>query len=120
MAHQEILIIYSMFAVYPIHTGFLNYGTHTGLEKEVSDWLSSHELVNEMENDLKLFIEKWIPHIISSQRAYLTISIGCTGGHHRSVYLIDKLAKHFETFYERFCDCSTSRVRLIYSIPLFS
>ncbi len=73
---------------------------HTGLEKEVSDWLSSHDLVNEMENDLKHFIEKWIPHIISSQRAYLTISIGCTGGHHRSVYLIEKLAKHFETIYK--------------------
>ena len=73
---------------------------HTGLEKKVSDWLSSHALVNEMENDLKIFIEKWIPHIISSQRAYLTISIGCTGGHHRSVYLIEKLAKHFETIYK--------------------
>jgi len=73
---------------------------HTGLEKEVSDWLSTHELVNEMENDLKQFMEKWIPHIISSQRAYLTISIGCTGGHHRSVYLIEKLAKYFESIYK--------------------
>ncbi|GAA0398211.1 RNase adapter RapZ [Cocleimonas flava] len=73
---------------------------YTGLDKEVSEWLSSHELVNEMENDLKYFIEKWIPKIISSQRAYLTISIGCTGGHHRSVYLIEKLAKHFETIYK--------------------
>ncbi|WP_299873821.1 RNase adapter RapZ [uncultured Cocleimonas sp.] len=74
--------------------------THTGLETEVSDWLSSHDIVNEMENDLKYFIEKWIPRIISSQRAYLTISIGCTGGHHRSVYLIEKLARHFETIYK--------------------
>ncbi|KAG1694863.1 Nucleotide-binding protein in ptsO 5'region [Nymphon striatum] len=49
---------------------------HTGLEKEVVDWLSSHEMVNSMENDLKQFIEKWIPEIIASQRAYLTISIG--------------------------------------------
>ncbi len=73
---------------------------HTGLEKEVSEWLSSHDLVNSMENDLKKFIEKWIPVIISSQRAYLTISIGCTGGHHRSVYLIEKLARHFETIYK--------------------
>lgn len=73
---------------------------HTGLEKEVSDWLSSHDLVNEMENDLTHFIEKWIPQIISSQRAYLTISIGCTGGHHRSVYLIERMAKHFESIYK--------------------
>ena len=73
---------------------------HTGLEKEVIEWLSSHDIVNSMENDLKNFIEKWIPEIIASQRAYLTISIGCTGGHHRSVYLIEKLAKYFESIYK--------------------
>ena len=73
---------------------------HTGLEKEVTKWLSSHDLVNSMENDLKNFIEKWIPKIIASQRAYLTISIGCTGGHHRSVYLIEKLAQHFDNIYK--------------------
>ncbi len=73
---------------------------HTGLEKEIAEWLSSHDLVNSMENDLKNFIEKWIPEIIASQRAYLTISIGCTGGHHRSVYLIEKLAKHFGSIYK--------------------
>ncbi len=74
--------------------------THTGLEKEVADWLSTNDFVNEMENDLKHFIEKWIPQFISSQRAYLTISVGCTGGHHRSVYLIERLSKYFKTIYK--------------------
>lgn len=73
---------------------------HTGLENNVQQWLSSQELVNKMESDLKTYIENWIPHIISSQRAYLTISIGCTGGHHRSVYLTEKLATYFFKVYK--------------------
>jgi UPF0042 nucleotide-binding protein len=73
---------------------------HTGLEKEVISWLSSQELVKKMEQDLAGFIEQWIPHMIASQRAYLTISIGCTGGHHRSVYLTEKLAKYFKKSYK--------------------
>ncbi len=73
---------------------------HTGLEREVISWLSSQELVKKMEQDLTGFIEQWIPHMIASQRAYLTISIGCTGGHHRSVYLTEKLAKYFQKSYK--------------------
>lgn len=73
--------------------------SHTGLETEVKEWLSSQELVGKMEQDLKSLIEQWIPHIITSQRSYLTISIGCTGGHHRSVYLTEKLANHFKKIY---------------------
>lgn len=73
---------------------------HTGLEDEIKEWLSSHELVNKMENDLTQLIHNWIPHIIESQRAYLTISIGCTGGHHRSVYLTEKLAAYFRKIYQ--------------------
>ncbi len=73
---------------------------HTGLEKEIKDWLGSHELVNKMEKDLTQLIQDWIPHIIDSQRAYLTISIGCTGGHHRSVYLTEKLAAYFRKIYQ--------------------
>lgn len=73
--------------------------SHTGLEKNVSEWLSKQELVIKMENDLKKFIGDWIPHIIESQRAYITVSIGCTGGHHRSVYLTEALASHFRQTY---------------------
>ena len=73
---------------------------HTGLEEEVKDWLSSHEMVTKMEHDLTTFIKNWIPHIIDSQRAYLTISIGCTGGRHRSVYLTEKLATYFRKIYK--------------------
>lgn len=74
--------------------------SHTGLEQNVIDWLSSQELVIKMENDLKSFIKDWIPQIIESQRAYITISIGCTGGHHRSVYLTETLANYFKESYD--------------------
>ncbi len=73
--------------------------SHTGLEQNVIDWLSKQELVIKMEDDLKKFIGDWIPQIIDSQRAYITVSIGCTGGHHRSVYLTEALAAHFRQIY---------------------
>ena len=73
---------------------------HTGLEKNVTEWLSSQQLVIKMEDDLKTFIKDWIPKIIESQRAYITVSIGCTGGHHRSVYLAEALANYFRESYD--------------------
>ena len=73
---------------------------HTGLEDKVIDWLSNQELVNEMTNDLIKFIDNWIPHILEGQRSYLTFSVGCTGGHHRSVYITEKLATYFTKSFE--------------------
>lgn len=72
---------------------------HTGLEQPVVDWLRQQEPVVKMQNDLETFIGDWIPQIIESQRAYITVSIGCTGGHHRSVYLAEALASYFRQTY---------------------
>lgn len=69
---------------------------HSGQENLVKEWLDNQELVQEMKNNLIEFIEKWTPHFIENQRAYLTVSIGCTGGHHRSVYLVEKLSEYFQ------------------------
>lgn len=68
---------------------------HSGLEEVVINWLDNQELMQEMQQDLIELLQKWIPHFIENQRAYLTVSIGCTGGHHRSVYLVEKLAEYF-------------------------
>ncbi len=68
----------------------------SGQTEAVSKWLDEQPLVQKMYDDIKDFLESWVPHFIDNQRAYLTLSIGCTGGHHRSVYLIDKLAEHFK------------------------
>ena len=50
-----------------------------------------------MESDIIHFIEKWLPHYISDGRSYLTIAIGCTGGQHRSVYLVNRIGQYFRT-----------------------
>jgi UPF0042 nucleotide-binding protein len=40
-------------------------------------------------------VEKWLPSFKRDNRSYLTVAIGCTGGQHRSVYIVEQLAKHF-------------------------
>ena len=67
----------------------------SGQTEAVAAWLNSQDAVQEMYGDIRDFLEKWMPSFMDNQRAYLTLSIGCTGGHHRSVYLIDKLAEYF-------------------------
>jgi UPF0042 nucleotide-binding protein len=49
--------------------------------------------------DIVGFLEHWIPELSRTNRSYLTIAIGCTGGQHRSVYLVERLAQHFATKY---------------------
>lgn len=72
---------------------------YTGLDKPVADYLMKHEAVQRMINDLTQFLEHWIPELSRTNRSYLTIAIGCTGGQHRSVYLVERLAAHFKTIY---------------------
>ena len=68
----------------------------TGLDSEVAAFLSEEEEVNGFEQDLINFLETWLPKIIKSNRAYITVCVGCTGGQHRSVYLVERLAARFE------------------------
>ncbi|MCK5726988.1 MAG: RNase adapter RapZ [Thiotrichaceae bacterium] len=68
---------------------------YNGTEKPIIDWLGKHDEVKELQKDISQFLEKWIPSFLENQRSYLTISIGCTGGRHRSVYLCEQLTKHF-------------------------
>jgi RNase adapter protein RapZ len=68
---------------------------YSGLDKPVADFLDAHPATHEMLNDLTRFFEHWIPTFEADGRSYLTIAIGCTGGQHRSVYLVDRLTRHF-------------------------
>jgi len=70
---------------------------NTGVEQPVIDFLEEHQSVQDMFNDIANFLDRWLPVFQQENRAYLTVSIGCTGGRHRSVYLASKLAKHFST-----------------------
>jgi UPF0042 nucleotide-binding protein len=67
----------------------------TGLEDEVKQFLEQQALVGEMYEDLRSFIERWMPRFRADNRAYMTVAIGCTGGQHRSVYLARQLADYF-------------------------
>ena len=55
-----------------------------------------------MISDIQNFVEKWLPSYEAQNRHYLTVSIGCTGGQHRSVYIAETLARHFSKLYEAF------------------
>jgi len=46
-----------------------------------------------MVDDIERFVRKWLPRYTTDTRAYFTIAIGCTGGQHRSVYIVEQLAK---------------------------
>jgi len=65
---------------------------HNGLDQPVRDWLEQDEAVEGMLNDILEFLKNWLPKFQVSQRSYVTVGIGCTGGRHRSVYLVDRLA----------------------------
>lgn len=69
----------------------------TGLDTKVSDFLSKQTSVTKMLDDISHFLKSWLPHIKANDRSYLTLSIGCTGGQHRSVYMVEQLTKLFET-----------------------
>ena len=67
----------------------------TGHDAPVIKFLDDTPLAQKMYQDIESFIEGWLPSYIADNRSYLTVSIGCTGGQHRSVYLAEKLARHF-------------------------
>ncbi len=71
----------------------------TGLDKPVIDFLASHHSVAEMEQAITHFLESFIPAFEADRRSYLTVAIGCTGGQHRSVYLVERLVAHFKQQY---------------------
>jgi UPF0042 nucleotide-binding protein len=64
----------------------------SGHDQLVIDFFESNSEVEEMINSIHTFITRWINLFALENRSYLTLSIGCTGGHHRSVYCINKLA----------------------------
>ncbi len=65
----------------------------TGFDDAVINYLDENKEVKEMFDDIMNFMDKWLPRFEADNRSYLTIAIGCTGGQHRSVYLVNKLAK---------------------------
>jgi UPF0042 nucleotide-binding protein len=69
----------------------------TGKDQPVVEFLKDQAMVDAFFVDVKSFLDSWIPRFEAEGRSYLTVGVGCTGGQHRSVFLVDLLAKYFKS-----------------------
>ena len=67
----------------------------TGRDTAVIEWLREHDDVGRMFGDITQFLERWLDALAQDHRSYVTVAIGCTGGQHRSVFLVEQLARSF-------------------------
>jgi UPF0042 nucleotide-binding protein len=68
----------------------------TGLDDEVIAFLDSNDIVADMSDDIFVFLNRWIPRFQAAHRGYLTVAIGCTGGQHRSVFMVERLSERLK------------------------
>ena len=66
-----------------------------GRDAGVIDFLEADSDVMEMLEQIGAFVARWLPNYAADHRSYLTVAIGCTGGQHRSVYMVETLAQRF-------------------------
>ncbi|RRJ85396.1 RNase adapter RapZ [Aestuariirhabdus litorea] len=67
----------------------------SGLDSPVQEFLAEQPEVQQMMVDIGDFVERWLPAFEAGNRSYMTVAIGCTGGHHRSVYISEQLTQRF-------------------------
>ncbi|HEX6016640.1 MAG TPA: RNase adapter RapZ [Burkholderiaceae bacterium] len=70
----------------------------TGSDAPVADYLRAQPETAELLSQIETFLRRWLPSFETDQRSYLTVAIGCTGGQHRSVYIVEQLAQRFAAF----------------------
>lgn len=64
-----------------------------GRQKPIQDFLSSQPDTPELLHDIEQLLLRWLPRYEANDRTYMTVAIGCTGGRHRSVYMVEQLAE---------------------------
>ncbi len=67
----------------------------TGQDAPVAAFLQTEPEVQVMQHQIETFLQHWLPRMVKDHRSYVTVAIGCTGGQHRSVYLVEQLAQAF-------------------------
>ena len=67
----------------------------TGRDAAVAEWLQKYSEVGQMADQIAAFLTQWLPRLEDDHRSYVTVAIGCTGGQHRSVYLVEQLSQLF-------------------------
>jgi UPF0042 nucleotide-binding protein len=70
-----------------------------GLDAEVAKFLEAQQLTGQLYDDIRHFLDTWLPRYGNSNRSYMTVAVGCTGGQHRSVYLADRLYHHYRNHF---------------------
>ena len=65
----------------------------TGLDGPIQNYLSQFSETNDLLDEIDAHIRRWVPQHSESGRQYFTLSIGCTGGQHRSVFLVEALSQ---------------------------
>jgi UPF0042 nucleotide-binding protein len=69
----------------------------TGRDAPVAAYLAQNADVTQMFDHIERFLAHWLDALARDHRSYVTVAIGCTGGQHRSVYLVEKLAAAFDS-----------------------
>lgn len=67
----------------------------TGMDSPVIDFLKTQPEVHDMFRHIEQFLNHWLQALVRDHRSYVTVGIGCTGGQHRSVYLVEALVAAF-------------------------
>lgn len=69
----------------------------TGKDEAVQSFLRQQPDVAAMQTHIAQFLDHWLPVLNANHRSYVTVAIGCTGGQHRSVYLVEQLAERYQS-----------------------
>ena len=109
--HNTMTILFESFAFkvgVPLNADFVfdvrvlpnpyydvNLRALTGQDLPVQMFMEDQPEALEMLKDLSEYLKKWLPSFKNDNRSYLTVCIGCTGGQHRSVYMVEQLARNF-------------------------
>lgn len=67
---------------------------YTGNDSKIKDFVLNSPLAQKFLKKFFNLLKYLVPHYIKEGKAYLTIAIGCTGGKHRSVVVINELEKY--------------------------
>ena len=67
----------------------------TGKDAPVAEYLRQQPEVQRMLLHISQFLDHWLEALAHNHRSYVTVAIGCTGGQHRSAYLVEQLAARY-------------------------
>ena len=99
-------ILFLMQGYYPIHTGapssdFSRVKIGDSICIILADFLDGHVDCGNFVDSILTFLTQWLPLYQRSQRTYVTVAVGCTGGQHRSVYVAEKLFAALKPLYAK-------------------